>query len=475
MRDVPALDPLPSTPGRHHLPSPAPLPLDIASFTSSPPSARRPFARDAVIAASDDGDSLASDDSALTDVFDLGGPRQDRNAASGPVPAAVSRPLATSHPPAAAAAVAGRSNALPMTPRAKRTIPVGESFFASPLTIQAKKHKYDMAALLRMKETDEKAMALEEELQAFEAGEARGAAVDGEEAGRHNAGSGAGEEDDSQDDERKAARRMKERLMASVSADVADDEEEDDHRTGKMRVLRALERTDLNAGRKAYYFFEQSASDEHALAARNAFPTKQAKDAWAILADKQDRTRHFQSGFPVDLQAMFGNIPDEVFLWVLDEICYETRRDLSMEYVRLLSICSESVHQLVTPTLLRRLFRNLGATTDVECLLGPVTFMDEASDPYRSRNWTCLENFLGLLGRVAEHLGSETRTTAMQILLRLGMDNIAVENFGLAQEWRWAVYHVARSVPGREWTSFVSILINHEHSALHLDRLLTLL
>lgn len=474
MRDVPSPDLPPSSPG-HHLPSPAPLPLDMASFTSSPPSVRRPFARDAVIAGSDDGDSLASDDSALTDVFNLGGPRQSKNCAPAAAAAAVNRPPGTNHLFAATTAAASRSNAQPMTPRAKRTIPVSESFFSSPLTIQAKKHKYDMATLLRMKETDEAAMALEEELLGVEAEEGGGAAAKSEEAGRHNGGSGVGEEDDSQDDERKAARRMKERLMASVSADVAEDEEEDGHRTGKMRVLRALERTDLNAGRKAYYFFEQSTSDDHAMAAGNAFPTKQARDAWAILADKQDRARHFQSGFPVDLQAMFGNIPDEIFLWILNEVCYERRRDLSIEYVRLLCICDESVHRLVTPALLRRLFRNLGATTDVECLLGPVTFMDEASDPYRSRNWTCLENLLGLLGRVAEYLGSETRTTAMQILLRLGMDSIAVENFGLAQEWRWAVYHVARSVPDSEWTTFVSTQINHVHSALHLDRLLTLL
>lgn len=431
---------------------PTPLPDDIDSLTSSPPSAavRRTLSRDAVIAASDDEGGFDSDGSALTDVFHIGAPTRSKDGGRNPVPAAAKRLLGK---PAAA-------HRLPETPRAKRTIPAGEFIFSSPLTIQSKKHKYDMAALLRMNEKDEATRAFEEQLEkdkAEEEGRAAGSGV-----GQRNE-SVAGDQSDGgedgnggEDEERKAARQLKERMLASAAVGAAEDDGEDGPGAGKMRVLRALERADLSAGRKAYHFFEQAESDDHTLTVGNVFPTEQAEGVWAILADSQDRVKHFQSGFPFDIQNMFGNMPDEIFLWVLDEVCYERRRDLAMEYVQLLLICNGHVRRLVTPALLSRLFRNLGATADVENLLSHVTLRDEVSDPYRTRNWTCLENFLGLLGGISQHLGSEARTTAMQILLRLGMDSIAVENFGLTQEWRWAVDFVARSVPGSEWTNFVS-------------------
>lgn len=447
---------------------PTPHPDDMESFTSSPPSAavRRTYARDAVIAASDEDDGFDSDGSALTDVFHLGGPSRGKGENSH-----VKSPAKGSLGYSAAARITttATTNRLPETPRAKRTIPPGEFIFSSPLTIQSKKHKYDMAALLRMNEKDEVMMAFEEQMEKEKAEEERHAAGSG--AGAAPKGEGLAEDqtdgdddgDGSEDEERKAARQLKERMLASANADAAEDDGADGAGAGKRRVLRALERTDLSAGRKTYYFFEQAQSGDHALAV-GGFPDQQARDVWTILADPQDRAKHFRSGFPFDIQKMFGNMPDEIFLWILDEVCRETRRDLAMEYVNLVLISDAHVRRLVTPARLVRLFRSLGATKDVERLLSSVTLRDEVSDSYRTRSWVCVENLLGLLGGISQHLSSEARITAMQILLRMGMDNIAVENFGLAQEWRWAVDFVARSVPCSEWTNFVS---NHQQPILH--------
>lgn len=438
-----------------------PGPDDIGSLTSSPPSAaapRRTFALDAVIAASDDeGDGFDSDGSALTDIGDIGAPKKSGVVAGKPGDAAGGNKRNSNSNPAR----------LPETPRARRTIPSGEAIFSSPLTIQSKKHKYDMAALLRMNEKDEATRAFEELMAREQHGEridraaGGGIGLDGEGAPVHDpndAGRGEDDEQDGEDDERKAARQLKERMLASAAVDAAAEEGDGDEGTGagKMRVVRALERTDLSAGRKVYYFFEQTESDEHSVSARNPFPADQAKGVWSILAEPQDRAKHFQSGFPFDIQKMFGNMPDELFLWLLDEVCWESRRSLAAEYVQLLLICEDHVRRLVTPTLLTQLFRNLGATQDVRNLASPVTLRDEVGDPYRTRNWTCFEKLLGLLGGISPHLSSETRITTMQILLRLGMDNIAVESFGLTQEWRWAVDFTARSVPSREWANFVS-------------------
>lgn len=416
-------------------PSPLSPPRNNAAIiSSSPPSIapRQSYARDAVIAASDDEDDAGSSDSDLPDIM---------------APLAARRPVANPC----------------VTPRAKRTAVQYEGvLFNSPLSIR-KKHKYDLAALARFNERDEEKRASELRVKELEERGNKAAMEREKQAATKNAVEGDEEDDEDSDgeegeeeEEGRAGRELKKRLLESVKAE-ADAAEEDEEGRGKMRIMRALERAaDAGTGRKAFYFFEQAEPDTQSLVVGNAFPVANAKGPWKILADKKDRVRHFQSGLPFDIQRLFGNMPDEIFLWILDELCQERRRDLAAEYVKLLRICDDQVRRLVTPTLLQRLFKTLGATKEASNLSFTVALTDEVKDPYRDRTWTCLENFLGLLGCIAKSFESGSRTVAMQLLLRLGMDNIAVENFGLAQEWRWTVDLLARSVPGREWTSFVS-------------------
>lgn len=419
------------------------------SFTSSPPSIapRRPFDADAVIAESDDeNDILGSSDSELPDIMEHMRQR------------AVERDTTPRV----------RLN----TPLAKRTATVIKYNgipFSSPLSIRKKKHKYDIDALARMKERDLEDLAGEERVremdeealrrERLEAGEPMEEVRD-----KHNdEGKDAYSADGETGNEIRAVNELKQQLLDSVPA--ADDDDEGG-RAKRARMMRAIERAaDVSTtGRKTFYFFEQTDRDSEASIIGNAFPIAKAKGPWKILADKQDRWRHFQSGFPYDIQTMFGNLPDEIFLWVLNEVCQERRRNLSVQYIKLLRVCPDQVQRLVTPTLLQGLFRNLGATKDVCTLKATVVLTDELSDPYRRRSWTCLENFLIVLGSIANSMESAARTMAMQTLLRLGMDRVAVENFGLAQEWRWTVDLLARSVPDREWTNFVSI--NHYSLAL---------
>lgn len=407
----------------------SPLRHDNASISSSPPSIapRQAYSLDAVIAASDDDDGMDSSDSDLPDIM---------------------APIASKR--------AGAEQCV--TPRAKRTaIQYDGALFSSPLSIR-KKHKYDLAALARFNERDEEKKASELRLKELEERSEKEARELEREAALNPAIDNGDEDSDGEvDDEAKAGRDLKRRLLESVKAE-ADAAEEDEEGRGKMRIMRALERAaDASTGKKTFYFFEQAETDTKGLVVGNAFPVAQAKGPWKILADKQDRARHFQSGLPFDIQRMFSSMPDEIFLWILDELCQERRRDLAAEYVKLLKICDDQARQLVTPALLQRLFRNLGGSIESCNLSLAVSLMDEVKDPYRGREWTSLENFLGLLGCIAHSLGSNSRIVAMQMLLRLGMDNIAVENFGLAQEWRWTVDLLARSVPGREWNSFVSV------------------
>lgn len=274
--------------------------------------------------------------------------------------------------------------------------------------------------------------------------------------------------DASTEDEATAARCLKERMIKSAIATAAskEGEEEEDGVPGGMRVARALERADVGDQPRSYFFFEQGESERSLpTIVGKPFPKAAAKYFWSILENPKDRTRHFLSGLPFDIQTQFGNIPDEIFLWVLDAMCTETRRDLATEYVKLLKACGSQLERLVTSDRLKQLFRNLGATKDVERLTSRITLQTEFTDSYSRRNWLCLENFLKFLAESSTSLSPSTRATAMQILLRLAMDPVALENVGLLQEWRWTVDLIARSVPGVDWMSFVGrpICIGTKH------------
>lgn len=448
-------------------PSPSPLPDipssppfvtpddDTTTTTTGHPTPRGPISRNAVIAASDDEPS-DSDDDLFPDLGLIGAPRR----AGGPASLAAA-PRNPAPAPAPAPASGGRRapNKPCVTPRARRTAAVGPpDFLSSPLTIQSKKKRYDMKELLEFTRRDEETWAgaqrfsalLEQEAEMQRGG--RGFVDDDDDGGGDD-----GDDDVDVDDAEGAGRAaavLREHILESAVAAGGDEGDEEGGGPDKMRIVRALERTELGGDSRRYYFFEQEEPEADVVGTR--FPKQKAKGAWAILGDAQDRARHFASGFPYDIQKKLGNMPDEIFLWILDEVCSERRRPLQVEYGKLLVICHDQTRRLVTPTLLQQLFINLGATKDVNELKARVTLREETNNPYPNRNWSCVENFLDLLGKISEHFSSATRTTAMQILMRLGMDGIAVENFGYAQKWRQATDLVARSVPDGEWVSFVS-------------------
>ncbi|ROW10327.1 hypothetical protein VMCG_01887 [Cytospora schulzeri] len=410
---APALEPIsqpdddvPQSPSTSSLPEVPSSPPYITPI-DEPTAPRAPLSRDTVIAASDEDPD--SDDDLFPDLGFIGAPRKATAAPALP-------------PPSRNTAPARRNNYNNpcVTPRAKRTAAAPPDFLSSPLTIQSKKKRYDMKALLEFARKDE---------------ETRAGAQRGDE-----------------EDEGSAAAALKEHILESANAAGGDQGDEEGGGADRMRIVRALERTELGGDSRRYYFFEQKEPDMDVVGRR--FPKDQAKGAWAILGGAQDRARHFASGFPYSIQKKLGNMPDEIFLWVLDEVCSERRRPLQVEYRKLLTICHDQTQRLVTPTLLKQLFKNLGATKDVDELMARVTLREETSNPYPSRDWTCVENFLEVLGNMSDDFTPSTRSTAMQILLRLSMDSIAVENFGYAQKWREAADLVARSVPDEQWISF---------------------
>ncbi|KKY38730.1 hypothetical protein UCDDA912_g01260 [Diaporthe ampelina] len=419
----------PSRRGRNDNGSGYASPSQCSDVPSSPPSIssptpRAPISRDAVIAASD-GEFSDSDDDSLPDIL---GRAND--------------PTLTRQPrPAAGAAPSAPPNLL-ATPRAKRTAAAHE-FHSSPLTIQSKKQKQDIQALIEFTRKDEEMRASAQ----------RFSAMLEHEAVMQRGGAAAGDGDEEEHgQEGRAAAALKDHILEAATAAANDEGADEDGAENKMRVVRALQRAEVGGARKLYYFFEQAEPDPDVVGTK--FPRAKAKGPWALLDDAQDRGRHFASGFPYDIQKKLGNLPDEIFFWVLDEVCSERRKALQSEYVKLLSICNDQTTRLVTPALLQKLFRQLGATKDVDNLMGPVTLRGEIHHPYPGRDWSCLESILNLVGVMACHLTPAARSTAMQILLRLALDSLAVENFGFTQRWRQAVDLVARSVPDADWTTF---------------------
>lgn len=258
------------------------------------------------------------------------------------------------------------------------------------------------------------------------------------------------DKDDETDED--AAAALKDHIKASTKG------ADEDEAANKARILKALDRTQVKSTRKRYYFFNQEEAPTSALG-RRPFPKEAAKGPWKILEDAKHRQIHFQSGMPYGIQEHMGGLPDEIFLWILEEVSFETNYDLRTEYVKLLSICHMQISRLVTPDRLRQLFANLGATKDIDNLEAAVGFRDEDSNPYTDRDWSRVRSILNLVASTSSYLNPNVLGTGMQILLRFGMDGIALENFGLTQDWRQAAESVARAVPNPAWSTFVSTFL----------------
>ena len=311
------------------------------------------------------------------------------------------------------------------TPTAKRRFK-SKNIHASPLTFQLKKrsdqHDFDMKALLEDAEQDKATMA--SYLQ------------NKQEAAAHA------------ESEAAEAQADKDAVLFDVIAQTGGE--------NAHKVMRTMKRAQPGQGALRYCFFGRTprATPSVSMPSKNV-----ATGPWRMLIQGSAATReqYLVSGLPYTILLKTGDLPAEVFDWMLQDLCVSQSRSMQMAYAKLVGLCPAYVHRRVTPRYLEELFRLLGADENLDLQdNGALSLVRPTEDPYQGEDWSNLRAFLMLLGELAEAMAVESVSYAAQILLKMSMDKFIFTSMNILMEYEKTVSALLSALPTVAWGNFVS-------------------
>lgn len=251
-------------------------------------------------------------------------------------------------------------------------------------------------------------------------------------------------------------------LHESIMEIMSEHEDSGDEAKAKQeKLLRAVKRTEADAGRKRWYFFtDQSEPNSTSIEARQPFPKASAKGAWGFLAAANARSHFFEDGFAHHLQRRRQDLPDEIFAWVLSETVQEKSWKLREAYLKLLSVCPAQAGRVMNEEVIQQLFRELGASEEALAASaslpnGKEQHNNQTRPDYLERSWTPTETALRVLALTAPGLGIEALTYTMSIILRLGLDDVVHEDPGVSKCYQDVLESIVQAVPQTFWDDFV--------------------
>ncbi|PQE05057.1 2-isopropylmalate synthase protein [Rutstroemia sp. NJR-2017a BBW] len=231
----------------------------------------------------------------------------------------------------------------PSTPRASRSRkPPAPSFKLSPLAAKQSNFKFDLKSLVSAAADDD---ALEERTKRVKALMESPEDTEMTDAGGFGLSEAHGE----------------------ILRNIKIDKDEGAGQRDAQKVLKAVQRTEATNTVQRWYFFETEPTSP--LRKRQPFPKQSLPREWKDdLAEPQFRHQTFVSGFAENMITYGKQLPDEILLWILDEICVEELGELRNAYRGILKACPEQVRRLVTPETAKEMFVNLGATATATTL-----------------------------------------------------------------------------------------------------------
>ncbi|KAI5925791.1 hypothetical protein F4810DRAFT_658306, partial [Camillea tinctor] len=310
------------------------------------------------------------------------------------------------------------SNAV-VTPRAKR---VALAVRKSPLTL---KPQFDLKSLINHTRQDERT---------DESAKRADNLIREEDDDENNRNVSDSDDDDQRQLQEDAARRL---LLGNEEEAKGD------------KIVRAMKRTTVDGTRRWCYFFnlEQPLFKPP----RSQFPQRKLKGfGGKPVSDPAQRDQAFIHGFPYMLVTKGRQLPDELFQWILDEVCVEKNAQLRVAYSDLVKLCSEQTHRLVNDMQLYSMLERIGgpryAREHTKFESSP-----ELEDPYRDRDWTGLVTFLELLERIAPDLRPANAISAIQLLIRMSLDPVVATTVGGAHFGAMEALVSALPKSGRQW------------------------
>lgn len=281
-----------------------------------------------------------------------------------------------------------------------------------------------------------------------------------------------------QDEATEASVRRAEALLKDMPAEKEQSDDEDDLSTMKKtakelvdgedqgsrgdQIVMAMDRTQGDESRPRCYFFNLDGPPRNV--PRRSFPAEVVtKKPWSMLADAGTREQMFIHGLPTTLAQKGKELPDELFEWILDEMCVEKNLQLRIQYINVLALCSNTTRRLVNERQLYEKLERLGGPK-YSVPVSKFELSPGLQNPYPGRDWSMLGYFLQLLTRMAPNLTSETATNAVQMLLRIGLDPIVSDNVRVRVEHSKAMVGLISALPTAEkqWNTCVSLPVaNH--------------
>lgn len=226
---------------------------------------------------------------------------------------------------------------------------------------------------------------------------------------------------------------------------------------GEVRkVARALDRTEATLPEFRWYFFKTNES--LSTSERTPFPVDSLSKEWKMdLEDPVMRHQTLVSGFAEDVIDFGKTLPDEILLWMIDELCLEPEEVLRKSYSNILFASRVQVGRLMTDSVFQRVFQHIGATPTAINLTTSIQPVQEIIDPYGRQDWAKLRSVLGLLGQMSKYLLPPLRIQTICTLLRMGVDRVVLYNVDLYVLVQETITQICEHVPDDVWEeSFVS-------------------
>jgi len=227
---------------------------------------------------------------------------------------------------------------------------------------------------------------------------------------------------------------------------------------GMEKVTRALLRTEATNAEKYWNFF--STQDQQPDPRRRPFPTSAIPQNWKReLSKPAMRTQTFISGFAEDMVHFGQVLPDEIFLWILDEACLESSDVLRTSYLNTLKESREQVQRLISLDLVNKMLRDLGGTSTATTITEKIRPSFKLAGQYSS-DWANLRSVVQFFTGIANSLQQKTREHIICMLLRMSADHVVFKNVDLLDLIQHAIRRLCRYIPSDEWGASVGVLFS---------------
>lgn len=318
------------------------------------------------------------------------------------------------------------TKAAPSTPSASRFRSHNQALNVSPIVVP--KYKFDLKYLAKAAKADD----------AIEASSKRVKAL-----------SSPHEEIDGLFPDEAESRGSKPNHLDLLGSVVANREDGDVH-----RVTRAIKRTEATLSEDRWYFFDTQTNLSNDK--RQPFPVQSVPQEWKEdLLDPKSRYQTFVSGFAEDLVSYGQALPDEIFLWILDELCREPSSPLRTSYFNVLQDSAGQIERLLTTDLIQKLFKSLGGSPTGISVSEKIHPVQGVVDPYGNHKWDKLCLVVKFLGHASKYLQQSSKVYTISVLLRMSIDRVVFDNIDLFDQVQDAIGRLCWRVPEDAWEACV--------------------